>query len=165
MPLSLTDSTDPVVGTEGLIYDPKNGVFGGMGAAPITDNKMLTNPLTGQSVSQDLVLAGYQKIYGSDTTSEEGALLQNWGSPGVYAFLQANPGTQVSTLAQQTAQTQTSFELYGPWDLIQRSVHGSIELLRCQRGPDLQTAPAQPSQMFTAIGTPNTTAWNSATAL
>jgi hypothetical protein len=164
LPLSLTDDTNPAVGTEGLIYDPKNGVFGGLGAAPITDQHMLTNPLTGESVSADLVLDGYQKIYGSDSTSLEGAMLQNWGAPGVEAYLQANPGTQVATLQQQTAQKQTNFELYGPWTSFTDPATGGLSYFDAN-GVQFANGTGPANQMFTAVGTPNSTAWDSATAL
>ena len=129
LPFSLTDSTDPVVGTEGLIYDPKNGVFGGMGAAPITDDKMLTNPFTGQSVSQDLVLAGYQKIYGSDTASDGRCTATELGRSWRVCLLTSKPGNTGRNPRTADGTEADRFRTVRPLDLIQRCGHGWIELL------------------------------------
>jgi hypothetical protein len=166
LPLSLTDDTNPVVGTEGLIYDPKVAEFGGMGAAPITDNKMLQNPFTGQSVSEDLVFAGYQKIYGTDTTSLEGALMQQWGPTAVQDYVQQNPGTTVATIQQETAQNanQTNFELHGPWASFTDQATGVLSYFDAN-GVQYADGTGPASQMFNALGGQNTAAWQSATAV
>ncbi|HWF46682.1 MAG TPA: hypothetical protein VG168_06735, partial [Bryobacteraceae bacterium] len=159
MPLSLTDDTNPVVGTEGLIYDPKVAEFGGMGAAPITDTTMLQNPFTGQKVSEDLVFAGYQKIYGSDTTSLEGALMQQWGPTAVQDYVQKNPGTTVASIQQETAQNanQTNFELYGPWASFTDPSTGVLSYFDAN-GVQYADGTGPASQMFNALGGQNTAA-------
>ncbi|MGC2657297.1 MAG: hypothetical protein WA324_04920 [Bryobacteraceae bacterium] len=160
----MTDSTTPVVGTDGLVYDPKTGTFGGMGAAAITDNQTLVNPITGKTVSTDLVLDGYEKIYGSDTTSLQGALLQNWGPSGVQAYLQANPSVAPATTQQMSQQSQSNFELYGPWTSFTDPSSGALSYFDAN-GVQYANGTGPASEMFTAVGTPNTTAWDSATAL
>lgn len=162
--VDMTDSTAPVVGTEGLVYDPKTGTFGGMGAAAITDNQTLVNPITGKTVSADLVLDGYEKIYGSDTTSLQGALLQNWGPSGVQAYLQANPSVAPATTQQMSQQSQSNFELYGPWTSFTDPSSGVLSYFDAN-GTQYANGTGPASEMFTAVGTPNTTAWDSATAL
>lgn len=166
MPLSLTDDTNPVVGTEGLIYDPKVAEFGGMGAAPITDTNTLQNPFTGKSYSEDLVFAGYQKIYGTDTTSLEGALMQQWGASAVNDYVQQNPGTAVATIQQETAQNpnQTNFELYGPWASFTDPSSGVLSYFDAN-GVQYADGTGPASQMFNALGGQNTAAWQSATAV
>jgi hypothetical protein len=155
-----------VVGTEGLIYDPKVAEFGGMGAAPITDTNMLQNPFTGQKVSEDLVFDGYEKIYGSDTTSLEGALMQQWGPTAVQDYVQQNPGTTISTVQQETAQNanQTNFELYGPWASFTDPATGVLSYFDAN-GVQYADGTGPASQMFNALGGQNTTAWQSATAV
>ena len=163
-PVDPTDSTDPVVGTEGLIYDPKVAQFGGMGAATVTDTNMLQNPFTGQSYSADLVIDGYEKIYGSDSTSLEGALMQQWGPQAVVDYLNANPGTSQATVQQESNQTQTNFELYGPWSSFTDPTTGVLSYFDAN-GVQYADGTGPANQMFTAIGTENTTGWDSATAL
>lgn len=162
--MSLTDSTDPVVGTNGLIYDPKSGVFGGMGSAAITDTNTLTNQLTGQSVSADLVVDGYEKIYGSDTVSLEGALSEQWGPNALQDYLQANPGTPIATGEQMSEQKQTNFELYGPWATLTDPTSGQLSYFDAN-GVQYTDGTGPASQMFNTIGIPNPTGWDSATAL
>jgi hypothetical protein len=164
MPLSLTDDLNPVVGTEGLIYDPKVAQFGGMGAATITDKDMIQNPFTGQSYSEDLVFAGYQKIYGNDTPNLEGALMQQWGATAVQDYVQKNPGTTIASVQQEAAQTQTNFELYGPWASFTDPATGVLSYFDA-KGVQYADGTGPASQMFNALGGENTAAWQSATAV
>lgn len=164
MPLSMTDDTNPVVGTEGLIYDPKTAQFGGMGAAPVTDTDMLTNPFTNQSYSADLVLGGYEKIYGSDSTNLEGALEQQWGPSAVVDYLNSNPGTTATTVQQESNQTQSNFELYGPWSTFSDPTSGVLSYFDAN-GVQYADGTGPASQMFNALGGQLTSAWNSSTAL
>jgi hypothetical protein len=135
-----------------------------MGSAAITDTNTLTNQLTGQSVSADLVVDGYEKIYGSDTVSLEGALSEQWGPNALQDYLQANPGTPIATGEQMSEQKQTNFELYGPWATLTDPTSGQLSYFDAN-GVQYTDGTGPASQMFNTIGIPNPTGWDSATAL
>ena len=115
-------------------------------------------------MSADLVIAGYEKVYGNDPSYMEGAVLGRWGQTAFDDLISKEPSLVANNVSPFSSSTPTLFEQYGPFSSFPDPTTGVMSyfdangtLFADGKGPGMQ--------MYTGLGTPNTAMWNSPNAV